>query len=179
MHDNEYARTHLHTLSHSHTVTLSLSLTHSLSHSLSHPLTLSLTLSHTHTHTHEHTCLHQQPTLLATLLPSSTSPCADIITLDYPQLDMRGRCSAGQKVLASLVVRLALAESFCANCGILALDEPTSNLDHHNIDGFTEVMIESCACKGLDIPLAPFSAAGYARLDLCAIPSLSPSTSPC
>ena len=170
-----------------HTYTLSLTHTQSLylSHSLTHSLTLSLTLSPshslslTHTHTHEHTCLHQQPTLLATLLPSSTSPCADIITLDYPQLDMRGRCSAGQKVLASLVVRLALAESFCANCGILALDEPTSNLDHHNIDGFTEVMIESCACKGLDIPLAPFSAAGYARLDLCAIPSLSPSTSPC
>eukprot|EP00961_Rhodomonas_salina_P158195 2129608-Rhodomonas_salina.4 len=45
------------------------------------------------------------------------------------ELDMRGRCSAGQKVLASLVVRMALAETFCHNCGILALDEPTSNLD--------------------------------------------------
>ena len=33
------------------------------------------------------------------------------------RLDMRGRCSAGQKVLASLVIRLALAESFCINCG--------------------------------------------------------------
>lgn len=29
-------------------------------------------------------------------------------------LDMRGRCSAGQKVLASILVRLALAESVCA-----------------------------------------------------------------
>lgn len=28
-------------------------------------------------------------------------------------LDMRGRCSAGQKVLASILVRLALAESVC------------------------------------------------------------------
>ena len=45
------------------------------------------------------------------------------------RLDMRGRCSAGQKVLSSLVIRLALAESFCINCGILALDEPTTNLD--------------------------------------------------
>ncbi len=50
------------------------------------------------------------------------------------QLDMRGRCSAGQKVLACLVIRLALAESFCTDCGILALDEPTTNLDHENIE---------------------------------------------
>ncbi|PXF45529.1 DNA repair protein RAD50 [Gracilariopsis chorda] len=48
-------------------------------------------------------------------------------------LDMRGRCSAGQKVLACLVIRLALAESFCSDCGILALDEPTTNLDRENI----------------------------------------------
>ena len=53
---------------------------------------------------------------------------------------MRGRCSAGQKVLASLVVRLALAETFCHNCGVLALDEPTSNLDERNILGFTEAL---------------------------------------
>jgi DNA repair protein RAD50 len=50
------------------------------------------------------------------------------------ELDMRGRCSAGQKVLASLIIRLALAESFCINCGILALDEPTTNLDRDNVD---------------------------------------------
>ncbi|KAF9159995.1 DNA repair protein rad50 [Actinomortierella ambigua] len=48
-------------------------------------------------------------------------------------LDMRGRCSAGQKVLASIIIRLALAESFSVSCGILALDEPTTNLDHANI----------------------------------------------
>ena len=35
------------------------------------------------------------------------------------ELDMRGRCSAGQRVLASLVIRLALAETFCLNCGIM------------------------------------------------------------
>lgn len=50
---------------------------------------------------------------------------------DLP-LDMRGRCSAGQKVLAAIVIRLALAETFCVNCGILALDEPTTNLDEKN-----------------------------------------------
>jgi len=49
-------------------------------------------------------------------------------------LDMRGRCSAGQKVLASLIIRLALAESFGSSCGILALDEPTTNLDRENIE---------------------------------------------
>lgn len=48
------------------------------------------------------------------------------------ELDMRGRCSAGQKVLACILIRLALAESFCATCGILALDEPTTNLDESN-----------------------------------------------
>jgi len=37
--------------------------------------------------------------------------------------------SGAHQVLASLVVRMALAETFCHNCGILALDEPTSNLD--------------------------------------------------
>lgn len=48
-------------------------------------------------------------------------------------MDMRGRCSAGQKVLASIIIRLALAESFGVNCGVIALDEPTTNLDSDNI----------------------------------------------
>lgn len=55
-------------------------------------------------------------------------------------LDMRGRCSAGQKVLACLVIRLALAESFCTDCGILALDEPTTNLDKENIDSLADAL---------------------------------------
>jgi DNA repair protein RAD50 len=54
------------------------------------------------------------------------------------ELDMRGRCSAGQKVLASLVIRLALAECFCASCGVLALDEPTTNLDADNAASLAE-----------------------------------------
>ena len=52
---------------------------------------------------------------------------------DNVEMDMRGRCSAGQKVLASIIIRLALAESFSTNCGVLALDEPTTNLDRDNI----------------------------------------------
>ncbi|KAH8679862.1 putative DNA repair protein RAD50 [Tricladium varicosporioides] len=54
------------------------------------------------------------------------------------ELDMRGRCSAGQKVLASIIIRLALAECFGVNCGIIALDEPTTNLDTENIKALAE-----------------------------------------
>lgn len=41
---------------------------------------------------------------------------------------------------ASVVIRLALAETFCVSCGILALDEPTTNLDHRNKVGPTAYM---------------------------------------
>ena len=58
------------------------------------------------------------------------------------ELDMRGRCSAGQKVLSSLIIRLALAETFSTNCGIIALDEPTTNLDRENIESLAEALAE-------------------------------------
>lgn len=54
------------------------------------------------------------------------------------EMDMRGRCSVGQKVLASIVTRLALAESFGVHCGLIALDEPTTNLDRDNIKSLAE-----------------------------------------
>ncbi|KAK8064857.1 DNA repair protein RAD50 [Apiospora phragmitis] len=54
------------------------------------------------------------------------------------EMDMRGRCSAGQKVLASIIIRLALAETFGANCGLITLDEPTTNLDSDNIRALAE-----------------------------------------
>jgi DNA repair protein RAD50 len=56
------------------------------------------------------------------------------------ELDMRGRCSAGQKVLASLLIRLALAETFSTKCSVLTLDEPTTNLDQRNIEAFAEAL---------------------------------------
>ncbi|CAK7328402.1 unnamed protein product [Dovyalis caffra] len=56
------------------------------------------------------------------------------------ELEMRGRCSAGQKVLASLIIRLALAETFCLHCGILALDEPTTNLDGPNAESLAAAL---------------------------------------
>ncbi|KAL6590090.1 hypothetical protein U3516DRAFT_652193 [Neocallimastix sp. 'constans'] len=61
-----------------------------------------------------------------------------VMLKDGKEINMRGRCSSGQKVLASLIIRLALAESFCINCGILALDEPTTNLDKANIESLAE-----------------------------------------
>ena len=54
------------------------------------------------------------------------------------EMDMRGRCSAGQKVLASIIIRLALAECFSAQCGLIALDEPTTNLDRDNINSLAD-----------------------------------------
>jgi DNA repair protein RAD50 len=53
-------------------------------------------------------------------------------------MDMRGRCSAGQKVLACIVIRLALAECFGVGCGLIALDEPTTNLDRDNVRSLAE-----------------------------------------
>ena len=41
-------------------------------------------------------------------------------------------CGPRAQVLACLIIRLALAETFCLKCGILALDEPTTNLDEAN-----------------------------------------------
>ena len=48
-------------------------------------------------------------------------------------MQMKGRCSMGQKVLASIVIRLALAEVFSKSANILALDQPTTNLDREHI----------------------------------------------
>jgi DNA repair protein RAD50 len=56
------------------------------------------------------------------------------------RLPMRGRCSAGQRVLACILIRMALAETFCVNCGILALDEPTTNLDAANIRALADAL---------------------------------------
>ena len=58
------------------------------------------------------------------------------------ELDMRGRCSAGQKVLSSIIIRLALAETFCLNCGVMVLDEPTTNLDAENVEGLAQSLVD-------------------------------------
>ena len=48
--------------------------------------------------------------------------------------------NATAQVLACLIIRLALAETFCLNCGILALDEPTTNLDNENSASLAEAL---------------------------------------
>ena len=49
--------------------------------------------------------------------------------------------SAFSQVLACLIIRLALAETFCVNCGILALDEPTTNLDKKNSESLAYALV--------------------------------------
>ena len=63
------------------------------------------------------------------------------------ELEMRGRCSAGQKVLASLIIRLALAETFSHNCGMIALDEPTTNLDRENIESLAQALSDLVSAR--------------------------------
>ena len=72
-----------------------------------------------------------------------------VMTKGNSQLDMRGRCSAGQRVLASIVIRLALAETFCLNCGVMALDEPTTNLDYANKRGLAIALAQIIASRAI------------------------------
>lgn len=79
---------------------------------------------------------------LITALGSSHRAVQVVMTKDQVEMDMRGRCSAGQKMLASIIIRLALSDSFGQNCGILALDEPTNALDTENIDALAASLVE-------------------------------------
>ncbi|CCA77996.1 probable RAD50-DNA repair protein [Serendipita indica DSM 11827] len=65
-----------------------------------------------------------------------------VMVKDQVEMDMRGRCSAGQKMLASIIIRLALSDSFGANCGVLALDEPTNALDVDNIEALAQSLVD-------------------------------------
>lgn len=55
-------------------------------------------------------------------------------------MNFRGQCSAGQRVLACLIIRIALAEIFSGHYGVLALDEPTTNLDICNIESLCDAL---------------------------------------
>lgn len=72
-----------------------------------------------------------------------------VMTKGDTKLDMRGRCSAGQRVLASIVIRLALAETFGVNFGCIALDEPTVNLDYNNKKGLAIALAQIVAARAL------------------------------
>lgn len=60
---------------------------------------------------------------------------------------MKGRCSMGQKVLASIVIRLALAESFSDQSQIISLDEPTTNLDKDTVDSLSRQIAQLIRIK--------------------------------
>ena len=62
--------------------------------------------------------------LISPLLTSSLSPLP----------------TSQHRVLASIVIRLALAETFCIDCGVMTLDEPTTNLDHDNKGGLARAI---------------------------------------
>ena len=70
-----------------------------------------------------------------------------VMTKGGAKLDMRGRCSAGQRVLASIVIRLALAETFGITFGCIALDEPTVNLDDANKKGLALALAQIVASR--------------------------------
>ncbi|KAI6189602.1 hypothetical protein M3Y97_00026100 [Aphelenchoides bicaudatus] len=70
-----------------------------------------------------------------------------IMIIDQVEIEMRDRCSAGQKMLASMLIRIALAEVFGGNCPILALDEPTTNLDAlkvENMGTMLKDLLDAC-----------------------------------
>lgn len=52
-------------------------------------------------------------------------------TVDGKESEMRNRCSSGQKILACLIIRLALAIIF--KCPAIVIDEPTAYLDTSNM----------------------------------------------
>ena len=58
---------------------------------------------------------------------------------------LAGCCYGGPvvcfQVLASIIIRLALAETFCMNCGVIALDEPTTNLDMENVESLAHALV--------------------------------------
>lgn len=70
--------------------------------------------------------------------------------VDGAEIEMKGRCSMGQKVLASIVIRLALADCFARKCNILALDEPTANLDSNHVRSLADSLGKLIEMKNQD-----------------------------
>ena len=53
-------------------------------------------------------------------------------------------------MLTSIIIRLALAETFGLNCGVLALDEPTTNLDNEHVDRLAQALARCVGRRGMD-----------------------------
>lgn len=56
------------------------------------------------------------------------------------RMKMREKSSAGQRALASIILRMTLAELFVKDLGFMALDEPTANLDAANAESLAEAI---------------------------------------
>lgn len=81
--------------------------------------------------------------------PPDPRACFDSECIYFLGHDYRHWGGVCGQVLACLIIRLALAETFCLNCGILALDEPTTNLDEANsaslADALRHIMAQRAA----------------------------------
>ncbi|CAI4224664.1 unnamed protein product [Auanema sp. JU1783] len=66
------------------------------------------------------------------------------------EMDMRDRCSAGQKMLACILIRIALADVFGGVCSMIALDEPTTNLDVHKVEYLAEMLNDLISARRND-----------------------------
>lgn len=56
------------------------------------------------------------------------------------RMKMREKGSAGQKALASIIMRMALGELFVKDFAFIALDEPTANLDLANVQSLAKTI---------------------------------------
>lgn len=63
---------------------------------------------------------------------------------------LKSFCSSGQKVLACIIIRMALAEYFNLQSHILALDEPTTHLDKKNSQALARYIAQLAQWKKKD-----------------------------
>lgn len=70
------------------------------------------------------------------------------------RMKMREKGSAGQKALASIILRMTLAELFVKDFAFIALDEPTANLDLANVQSLAKTIgsyVKRRTQKGINI----------------------------
>uniref|UniRef100_A0A0K0F7A2 DNA repair protein RAD50 (inferred by orthology to a human protein) n=1 Tax=Strongyloides venezuelensis TaxID=75913 RepID=A0A0K0F7A2_STRVS len=80
---------------------------------------------------------------------------AVVMVVDGNEIEMRDRCSAGQKMLASILIRIALCEVFCYHCPIIALDEPTTNLDVNKVENIADMLRDLVSYRINGLPSEP------------------------
>lgn len=70
------------------------------------------------------------------------------------RMKMREKASSGQKALASIILRMTLAELFVKDFAFIALDEPTANLDLKNVQSLAKAIgnyVKRKAKRGFNI----------------------------